>query len=96
MGGRQTRDPATMPAMGWGAGYLRRALFNAQIAAGYALTLRLRAIIMEHHGGLFDKDDQRRKKGAADCTAAQAVAAALLASGMGNTATASAPRPIHS
>jgi hypothetical protein len=46
-------------SMGWGAGYLRRALFNAQIAAGYALTLRLRAMIMEHHGGLFDKDETK-------------------------------------
>jgi len=35
---------------------------------------------------------QRRKRDAVDCTAAQAVAAALLASGMGNTATASGPR----
>ena len=36
---------------------------------------------------------QRRKRGAVDCTPAQAVAAALLASGMGNTVTASGPRP---
>jgi hypothetical protein len=36
---------------------------------------------------------QRRKKDAVDCTAAQAVAAALLASAMGNTVTASARRP---
>ena len=36
---------------------------------------------------------QRRKKGAADCTAAQAVAAALLGSGMDNTVTASGPKP---
>src|SRR5262249_9117119 len=36
---------------------------------------------------------QRRKKAAVDCTAAHAVAAALLASGMGNTVTASGPRP---
>jgi putative tryptophan/tyrosine transport system substrate-binding protein len=36
---------------------------------------------------------QRPKRGAADCTAAQAVAAALLASGMGNPGTASARRP---
>jgi hypothetical protein len=34
------------------------------------------------------KPCQRRKKAAVDCTAAQAVAAALLASGMGNTVTA--------
>jgi hypothetical protein len=33
------------------------------------------------------------KKGVVDCTAAQAVAAALLASGMGNTVTASVPSP---
>jgi len=38
-------------------------------------------------------DRQRRKKAAADCTAAQAVAAGLLANGMGNTVTASGPRP---
>jgi hypothetical protein len=36
---------------------------------------------------------QRRKRGAVDCTAAQAVAAALPANGMGNTVTASGPRP---
>jgi len=36
---------------------------------------------------------QRRKRDAVDCTAAQAVAAALLASGMGNTVMASGPRP---
>jgi len=36
---------------------------------------------------------QRRKRAAVDCTAAQAVAAALLASAMGNTGTASGPRP---
>jgi hypothetical protein len=35
---------------------------------------------------------QRRKKDAVDCTAAQAVAAALLASAMGNTVTAKGPR----
>ena len=33
------------------------------------------------------------KKGAVDCTAAQEVAVPLLASGMGNTVTASGPRP---
>ena len=36
---------------------------------------------------------QRRKRAAVDCTAAQAVAAARLASGMGNTVTASGRRP---
>jgi putative tryptophan/tyrosine transport system substrate-binding protein len=36
---------------------------------------------------------QRRKRDAADCTAAQAVAAALLANEMGNTVTASGPKP---
>jgi hypothetical protein len=35
---------------------------------------------------------QRRKRGAAGCTAAQRVAATLLASGMASTVTASAPR----
>jgi hypothetical protein len=40
---------------------------------------------------------QRRKKDAVDCTAAQAVAAALLASAMGNTVTAKGPRrPLQS
>ena len=34
-----------------------------------------------------------KKRGAADCTAAQAVAAAHRASGMGNTVMASGPRP---
>ena len=39
---------------------------------------------------------QRRKKDAVDCTAAQAVAATLLASAMGNTITAKGPRrPLH-
>jgi len=36
---------------------------------------------------------QRRARDAADCTAAQAVAAGLLANGIGNTVTASGPRP---
>jgi hypothetical protein len=36
---------------------------------------------------------QRPRRDAVDCTAAQAVVAALLASGMGNTGTASGPRP---
>jgi len=36
---------------------------------------------------------QRRKKAAADYTEAQAVAAVLLANGMGNTATANGPKP---
>src|SRR5262249_29786888 len=50
------------------------------------------------HGKADDKTrragpSQRRKKGAVDYTAAETVAAALLASGMGNTATASGPRP---
>jgi hypothetical protein len=40
-----------------------------------------------------DAGRQRQKSAAVDYTAAQAVAAALLASGMGNTATASGPRP---
>src|SRR5262245_25241969 len=35
----------------------------------------------------------RRQKDAADCTAAQGVVAALLVSEMGNTVTASGPRP---
>jgi hypothetical protein len=40
-----------------------------------------------------DAGRQRKKSAAVDYTAAQAVAAALLASGMGNTARASGPRP---
>ena len=36
---------------------------------------------------------QQRKRDAVDCTAAQAVPVALLANGMGNTGTASGPRP---
>src|SRR5262249_7117660 len=36
---------------------------------------------------------QRRKRAAVDCTAAQEVAVPLLASGMGDTVTASGPRP---
>jgi hypothetical protein len=38
-------------------------------------------------------DHQRPKRGAVNCTAAQTVAAALPASGTGNTVTASGPRP---
>src|SRR5262244_263971 len=38
---------------------------------------------------------QRRKKGAVGCTAAQAVAAALLASAMASTVTASGPRRLR-
>ena len=36
---------------------------------------------------------QRRQRAAVDCTAVQAVAAALLTSGMASTGTASGPRP---
>jgi hypothetical protein len=57
-----------------------------------------------HYGGGSEADRkripavrQRRKKDAVDCTAAQAVAAALLASAMGNTVTAKGPRqPLQS
>src|SRR5262249_45919468 len=59
---------------GWITNPSDRLLINAQIAAGYALTssstvasggaqatLSPCAIIMEHHGGLFDKDEAKHR-----------------------------------